>query len=141
MRAAVPGLIQGSNHECDTGICETEAGIGFGLAVGQGAESDQGVTLGAADLNHFRGVSVRDVTLGAEKDTIMVPDSLSVLKKGSIWTKPAVAVVANDPVYFNATTGVFSNAGGIGPVPGARWKSSADADGMALVELSGHQRS
>lgn len=144
MQAARPGLVQGSDYKIDTGICEVAAGIGFGLAVGQGV-GDKGIVLGGA-LSGFRGISVRDITQydvaasGANVDEYPRYANMALLTRGFIYVQPAVAVVAGDPVHYNATTGVLTNTGGNGPVLGARWASSTDADGYALVELSGYNQ-
>lgn len=138
-----PGTIQGTYDKGGTGICETASpGIPFGRAVSQGTLSDQGVVLGGT-LDGFRGVSIRDVTLGAEKDAYLPPDSVGVYERGLIWVEPGEAVSANDPVWFDGTTGVFyksTGSGRVGPVKGARWDTSAGVGGRAVLELSGYSR-
>lgn len=140
---AVAGLMSGSDWNADTGICETAAGIGFGLAVSQGV-ADKGIILGGTRLG-FRGVSIRDVTLVhplAQLDKYSEHENMGVMTEGKIWVAPAVAVAANDPVHFVAATGVFTNTGNQGPINGARWVTSAAGNGdLALLELSGYQRS
>ena len=126
-----PGTIAGTNSDIGTGICETVAGIGFGLAVTQGA-GDNGVVLGGA--TKFIGISVKDITLGAGFDAYPQYASLGVNKKGFTWVAPAVAVVCGDPVTYVSATGRLSNTGGVA-IPGARWADSSDADGAARVEL------
>jgi hypothetical protein len=144
IQAARPGLVQGSDYDSKTGTCEVEAGIGFGLAVGQGA-GDKGVVLGGA-LGGFRGISIRDVTQydaagsGAIVDKYPQYANMAYLTRGLVYVVPAVAVAPGDPVHYNATTGVLTNTGGNGPVKGARWASSADADGYALVDLGGYNQ-
>lgn len=136
-----PGLVMGGDYEAKTGICETVLGIGFGLAVSQGA-ADMGVILGGTRLG-FRGITIRDITLeNAQLDKYARYQNVGVLTEGQIWVAPAVAVVANDPVHFVAATGVLTNTGGQGPINGARWVTSAAGTGdLALVELSGFNRS
>lgn len=140
-QAARPGLIQGTDYDTKTGIVEPAAGIGFGLAVGQGV-GDKGVVLGGA-LGGFRGISVRDVTIApVEPNVDEYPQyaNMSYITRGLIYAQPAVAVAVGDPVHYNATTGVLTNTGGNGPVLGARWASSVDADGYALVDLGGYNQ-
>jgi hypothetical protein len=132
-----PGTVAGNfdNARSSTGTCETVAGIGFGLAVSRGANSDRGTIIGGT-LAGFRGCSIKDVTLVNENgDKYMPPNSMGILESGEIWVEPAVAVAIGDPVHFNATTGVWSNAGGIGPVLGARWKTSCASGGRAILQL------
>jgi hypothetical protein len=138
-----PGTIAGANFDTTTGICETAApGIGFGLAVSQGTLSDQGVILGGTAAT-FRGVSVKDVTLrgdvaSANLDHYQIPDNVAICHKGEIWVEPTVAVNANDPVWFDGATGTFNKSTGIGPIKGARWKTSCGIGGRAIVELAGY---
>lgn len=135
-----PGTIQGSDHEVETGICETASpGIPFGRAVSQGTLSDQGVVIGGS-LAAFRGCSAKTVTLGAEHDAYLPPDNVNVLHKGTIWVEPTVAVNANDDVWFNATTGTFNKTTGVGPIKGARWKTSCGVGGRALLQLAGYNK-
>lgn len=113
---AFPGLVADMvNSNIITRLCETVAGIGFGLAVSQGA-ADKGAILGGS-LNGFVGISVRDITLipmaGQLADTYYKPWNMGVLNFGQIWCANSGAnLVANDPVYFNPTTGAMSGAGG-----------------------------
>lgn len=137
------GLISGCDFDVDTGVVETVAGIGFGLAVSQGVGSP-GVIIGGTRLG-FRGITVRDVTLeSAQVDKYAQYQNAGVLTKGKIWVAPSHSVVAGDPVYFVGATGVFTNqsGGNQGPINGARWVTAAAGTGdLALVELSGYQRS
>lgn len=135
-----PGSIHGSDYKTDTAICETAAGIGFGLAVSQGSD-DRGVVLGGA-LAGFRGVSVRDVAVGVPPvggtfDVYRQYGNMSILTRGFIYVTPAVAVAKGDPVHYNTSTGVFTNTGGIGPITGARWATTSDGSEPAQIELSG----
>jgi len=136
-----PGTIAGNfdNARSSTGTCETEAGIGFGLAVSRGTLSDRGTVLGGT-LTGFRGCSIKDITLGAEQDKYLPPNNMGVLESGEIWVEPAVAVDIGDPVHFNGATGVWSNTGGIGPVLGARWKTSCESGGRAILQLPTYQQ-
>jgi hypothetical protein len=139
----MPGVLAGNydNARVATGIAETAApGIPFGRAVAQGTLSDQGRLLGAASLALFRGVSVRDVTLRgdvatANLDAYQPTNSMSCLESGEIWVEPAVAVAVTDPVHFVAATGIFTNTGGIGPIVGAKWKTSCGVGGRAILQL------
>jgi len=132
-----PGTESGCDGNVDTGIVETAAGIGFGLAVSQGS-GDNGVVLGGA-LAGFRGVSLKDATLRPEnEDKYAQYENAGVKTRGKVWVSPSESVAAGDPVHYDTTTGRFAMSGGIGPILGARWATSAAADGAALVELSGY---
>jgi hypothetical protein len=136
-----PGTLAGQVNEAriTTGICETTAGIPFGVACSQGSSSDEGAIIGGT-LAGFRGVSVRDVTLRGDSgdlDQYRPPNSMSIMESGDIWVEPAGAVDAHAAVYFNATTGLLDDASGgnLGPVPGAYWKTSCGVGGRAIVAI------
>jgi hypothetical protein len=134
-----PGVVGGSDFDSVTGLCETaDPGIPFGRAVSQGTLSDKGVVLGGTAAA-FRGVSIRDITLGAEQDAYLPPNNVGILQRGQIWLEPAVAVAANDIVHFNTTTGIFSNTGGI-LVKGAHWVTSCGIGGRAIAYFAGYSR-
>lgn len=140
-----PGNIHGSDYDTITGVCETDSpGIGFGLAVSQGAESDQGVILGGT-LAGFRGISLRDVTLRGDRgdiDHYVTPNNVGVIRRGQVWALPTENVVPGDPVYFDGATGQLgkSNAGSkLGPIPGAAWMSTGSTTTVARVYLAGYE--
>lgn len=137
-----PGTLAGNvdNARTSTGTCETVAGIGFGLAVSRGADSDRGTILGGT-LAGFRGCSIKDQTLDvANGDKYLPPNSMSVCESGEIWVQPSVAVEIDDPVHFDGATGAWTNTGGIGPVLGARWKTSCALGGRAILQLPTYQQ-
>ena len=128
-----------SRDDTITGICETVAGIGFGLAVSQGANSDQGTILGGT-LDGYKGISAKDITLlVSNADKYLPPNNMAILDKGEIWAEPGEAVNANDPVYFDGATGVLMKSGAVGPIPGAYWGSSCGIGGRAYVVLAGNR--
>ena len=100
-------------------VCETVAGIPFGVAVSQGSR-DKGCALGGT---HFLGLSQRDVTLSLSPidpqaaygtqgtvDLYSQYTNVSVMSRGHMWVVAGADVVANDPVYFNSTTGQLTNS-------------------------------
>lgn len=144
IKAPSPGTLTGSGETIDsiTGNAETD-GIPFGRAVSEGnvaVYGDNAVILGGS-LAGFVGVSVKDITLGTravgEVDQYHRYDNVGVLQRGMIWVEPAVAVVANDPVHFDAATGIFTNTGGLGPIKGAKWVTSCPAAGRAILFVPG----
>jgi hypothetical protein len=134
------GTIAGNRHRANvsTGICETASpGIPFGRAVSQGTLSDEGVVIGGT-VAGLRGCSVKEITTPAgQGDVFLPPNTLGVLEGGDIWVAPREAVAAGDPVYFVAATGIWSNnaTGAVGPVKGARFKTTCGANGMAILSL------
>lgn len=114
---AYPGMVADMvPHTIISKLCETAAGIGFGLALTQGV-GDPGCLLGGTDPTKFIGVSVMDRTLIPRLGSVVVDkypqrSNVGVLTFGKIWVTPGANVAAGDPVHFNPTTGQFSNAGG-----------------------------
>lgn len=141
----VPGTVAGrrNNANVSTGICETASpGIGFGLAVSQGTLSDEGVVLGGT-VAGLRGCSIRDITVAAgQNDKFLPPNGLGILEAGDIWVAPREAVAVNDPVYFVAATGVWTQngTGAVGPVKGARFKTACGVGGAAILSLPDYKQ-
>lgn len=138
MDEAVAGMIASEvNWDGSTYILE-DATAGFGLAVGLGTEEKQ-CSLGGA-LDTFIGVTMKDITLipGAihtEVDKYAQYDNVGVLQMGEIWVQTTgAAPTKNDPVHYNATTGVFGVSGGSGPVLGARWVKTG-SNNLARLRL------
>jgi hypothetical protein len=121
-----------TNFVNDTKNCETVAGIGFGLAVSQGA-ADRGVTLGGAA---FVGISVRDVTLtSVNADKYPRYASMSVMAKGDIWAVALNGAAIGAQVLFDAATGDLGKTAGTA-IAGSRWMTAASAGGLAIARLS-----
>jgi len=134
MPKATPGLIAGSDYNTATGVNEDAVALAFGVPVHQGVE-DNGVKK-AGVLANFRGVTVRDITLGAEKDAYPQYANVGLLNRGQIWVRPSVAVTPTDPVHYNGTTGDWLITGQQGPIVGAKWRTSAGPGEDALLELT-----
>lgn len=141
MRPGIPGMVANmTGWDADTLICETDAGIPFGRAVGQGTDPKQCV-IGAAAASAFRGISIRDVTLDvADADKYKDGRNVSVLTQGDIWVLPGADVTAGQDVTFVASTGVLSSAAASGSqfaIAGARWMTSGGTTTPAIVRLRG----
>lgn len=134
-----PGQIADlTDYEVDTRICETAAGIGFGLACAQGS-ADKGATLGGA-IGVFVGCSVRDPALKAgNSDKYAENDLMGVLRRGDVYVTAGAEVSPGDDVHYNSTTGAFSNTGGSGPIKGARWMTSTASGEVGVVRFTGQQ--
>ncbi|RPH72727.1 MAG: hypothetical protein EHM78_02155 [Myxococcaceae bacterium] len=148
IRPPGPGTVHGSYDVTDafTGNCEPETGIPFGRAVSRGTIAtfgDNAVILGG-DLALYRGASIRDITMrnsyATDPDKYERYQNVGVLRRGMMWLEPAVAVNAGDPVHFDGTTGIFSNTGGVGPLKGARWETSALVNGRAIAYFPGLEK-
>lgn len=117
---AVAGMIADeASWDATTRICETAAGIGFGLAVSVGTLSDKGAVLGGTS---FIGITIRDITLDripidpdaatdyATADTYPKLANMGVLTRGTIWVVAMADVKSGDPVYYSSADGTFSNS-------------------------------
>lgn len=119
---------------------EEVLGIGFGLAVGRGdTDAERGAKL-AGTLEDFIGVSMRDPTQDIDNaDKYGRYGGISVITSGPIVVVVTGAPTTEDPVHFNATTGVFASSGGTGPVLGARWERNSEG-GLGLVVLPNYKQ-
>ena len=121
--AVVGDLADMTGWDAITRIVETAAGVGYGLAVSIGANSDKGCVLGGSK---FLGITLRDITLipGSTIDPMYsgipptTPDiypqyfNAGVLTRGRIWVAAGAKVAAGDPLFYNTTSGLFTNAAG-----------------------------
>lgn len=141
MKEGFPGMI---NRMVDfntiTKNCATAAGIPWARAVSQSTVNDIDAVIGGT-LVGFLGFSVMDPTIvvptysGYAADVYPQYASLTVLTKGEMFAITAVATLAGDPVNFVAVDGQLSNTGGIGPIPGARWKYARAGGALNVVQL------
>ncbi|WP_052120130.1 structural cement protein Gp24 [Inquilinus limosus] len=129
-----------TNADADTRIVETASGIGFGLAVGQGAGA-KGAVLGAAAATGFVGVSIRDVVLDpSDGDAYPQGAGIAVLTEGDIWVATGGAVAPGDNAVFEAATGILSSLPADAThfaIAGARWMTAAVSGGLAVLRLGG----
>lgn len=137
---ALPGQIAHGDHFTNTFICETAAGIGFGVAVSQGTADKQAV-LGGASAAVFVGVTVQDKTIpNAAIDGYRQYDNMGVMSRGHIWVQVPSAVNKGDDATFASTTGIISSAATSGTqfaIAGARFMTSAGINGFAKLALGG----
>jgi hypothetical protein len=127
-----PGMIADmTNSVVDSKNCETVAGIGFGLAVSQGA-ADDGVTLGGAA---FVGVSVRDITLtSVNADKYPRYASMGVMAKGDIWAIALNGAAIGAAVLYDPATGDLGKTAGTA-IPNSRWMTTATAGNLAIARI------
>jgi hypothetical protein len=135
------GMPASGDFSADTRNCETTAGIGFGVAVSQGA-ADLGAVIGGASAAVFVGVTIADksVPYNGTADGYARYDSMGVMTRGQIWVVTGGIVAAGGDVTFAATTGVLSSAATGGSqfaIAHARWMTGAASGGIALLQLGG----
>lgn len=138
---ALPGMAADADFSADTRICETAAGIAFGVAVSQGT-ADKGALVGGASAAVFVGITISDKTIQNDggADGYNQYDNMAVMYRGTIWVTTGGAVNDGDDVTFNSTTGVLSStAAGAGQfaIAGARWMTTAGNGGLAKIRLGG----
>lgn len=139
---AQAGMLASGDHSVDTRICETAAGIPFGVAVSQGS-ADNGALIGGASATVFAGISVQDMSIEndpSNSDEYPQYSNMGVLTRGDIWVVTGGIVTAGADVTFAATTGVLSTAAASGSqfaIAGARWMTGAASGALAKVRLSG----
>ena len=130
--------------DVDTRIFEDESvgqtGLGFGLAVCQGA-NDRGCRLGLLSGRNFVGISRADPTLpniaAGFTDIYMNGENVNVHVRGDLWVIVGNAVTADAQVYVNSVTGQLGVSGISNGtlISNARWQSSAASAGLAIVRL------
>lgn len=118
---------------------EPSAGLGFGVAVAQGA-TDKGIVAFGGAANKFVGITMLDrsaIGTAAAPDSFAQRSSARVLTIGDIWVQASVQVAAGDPVYLVAATGLFTNVATDNvAVPNARFDTSTTgANQLAVVRL------
>lgn len=135
---ASPGMPADADYTAASKICETVAGIGFGVAVQRGA-ADNGALIGAVAATDFVGVTIRDIT--QEEDEYAEGRTMGVMQRGRIWVTVGGDVTAGGDVTFSATTGVLSSAAAGGAqfaISGAVWETTASNGGLAKLNLTGN---
>lgn len=132
MSAGSPGVFATtSGWDADTRVCETSAGIGFGLACSKGA-ADIGAVLGGTN---FVGISVRDITLvHTTPDKYAQYDNMAVAIRGDIWVRVSGAVTAGQQAHYNTSTGALASSGGTA-ITGAKFVTSAADGALAILRL------
>jgi len=140
MREGLPGMINRMVlYNAISRNCETAAGIPYCRAVSQSTTEPANAVIGGT-LAGFLGITILDPTLvhfasGILPETYAQTMEMGILTQGSIYAQATVATVAGDPVHFGAADGVLTNTGGIGPIPGARWAYSKNANTLNSIIL------
>jgi hypothetical protein len=140
MREGLPGMVNRMVlYNSISRNCATVAGIPYCRAVSQSATEPADAVIGGT-LAGFLGITILDPTLvhftsGMAPETYAQTMEMGVLTQGQIFAQATVATVAGDPVHFGAADGVLTNTGGIGPIPGARWVYSKNANELNSIIL------
>ena len=143
------GLYDIGDNDILSYLVQDSGGILFGKGVAQGTADDQAkLPAAAADVtDKFLGIS--QAVQGIEADSSGVVKyvqkaAMGVVRKGRVWVKVEEAVAPHDPVYcryaagglgvgsFRKSTGTSEAA----LVSGAKYLTTAGANGLALVELN-----
>lgn len=147
---AVVGMVASEvNYNSVTRICETAAGIPFGVAVSYGTSS-KGAVIGGSN---FLGVTIRDITMNqigvgqftadntyVAADTYPQYNNMGILTVGDIWVMchggGETGIAPGSAVYYDTTTGVFGGSAGLSAF-GSTTFSQQPANGDTLVITTG----
>ena len=136
---AYEGMVADSReHEIESRIVETAAGIGFGKVVVVGT-SDQQVRISEAS-RAFVGISeaTHQSELGGLSDLYPQYANIPIMRYGMIWVLASVAVAPGQPAYFVPATGVLTNVtSGNTLIPGGTFESSTSGSGLAKLRIAG----
>ncbi len=122
--------------DVDTAICQDDTspatGIGYGLAVGMGSDSDKAAYLGGT----FRGITRANVSNSVLTftDKYGDGDNMPVAIRGDWFVVAQNAVTAGEAVYYDPTTGHIGHSGGT-LIDGARWMTTTAAGAVGVVRL------
>jgi len=127
------GMIADTRFKSVRSLTYTGADVlGFGIALTRGADDKSADFGGAVFAGIVVSTQVQDAALAT--DGYASGESVGLLDIGSIWVAPAAAVVAGDPVTFDAATGALSNTGGI-TIVGAEYETNANAGDLARIRM------
>jgi len=112
--------------------------IGYGLAVHETSYRSARIPTGS---EVSQGVTVRETVTDndpTDSPTYFQGETMSAVRVGRVWVKTVDGAAYNDSVYVVPDTGELTNASTDNTqLPNAAFKSEADADGLALVQLNG----
>jgi hypothetical protein len=137
------GLIPDENDaELMTRVCNTAAGIGFGVGVSQDVV-DKNCVLGGTQ---FIGLTQRDKTLAqAPVDPLSLIDNpnpvdkygqwtnVSIMTRGRIVVRAGATVTAWQPLFYDATTGLLTNSASGAAASGSAQFSNIPVDGQTIT--------
>lgn len=131
--AGFPGMVANSEaFNSITRICETVAGIGFGVVAARGA-SDKTCKVSAAAARPL-GITIADP--GQPGDLYARYANVAILTRGVIFVTCGEDVAQGDPVYFVPGTGaLMKTASGNIAIPNAVWDTTTLSGGLAKMRL------
>lgn len=152
--AAIPGMVRGSPHHSMTRVAQVA--MQGGLLVVQGARDEQcklptvstDITSVLKPLGITRDNIARDPNFpsgGTAGYTYQIGDSVEIVSQGQVWVTVEEAVAPGDDVYVRHDTGTGSQKGAFRSsadsstaalLAGAVYRTTAAADGLALVEIN-----
>lgn len=100
-----------------------------------GGASQAGSTVTYSSDDTFRGVALHQHNEAKKyEDT----DTVSVLRKGQVWSEVSVAVTADEDAYVDvaAGTGKFTNVSSDNVATGGKFRSTTTGAGLAIVEIN-----
>lgn len=123
----------------------------FGYAVVTDGDDGAALPTNAATAANFIGIVKRELNravLDGEQQSDNRQRDVTVVTEGVVYSSPLATVAKDDDVFFvigdgttpNANLGRFTNVAGTGvtaavQVAGAKWTSSAAADGLAKISF------
>lgn len=135
-------IIDENDAETITRVCNTAAGIGFGVAVSQDTV-DKNCVLGGSKLI---GLTQRDKTLAlAAVDPLSVLDNPNPLDKYGQWTNVSIvtrgrvavragaSVAAYDALFYDTTSGLLTNSASGGAASGSIAFTGMPVDGNTVT--------
>jgi hypothetical protein len=135
-------IIDENNSETITKVCNTAAGIGFGVGVSQDV-IDKNCVVGGAQ---FIGLTQRDKTLAlAPVDPLSVVDNpnpldkygqwtnVSIMTRGRIAVRAGANVTAWQPLFYDTGTGLLTNAATGQAATGSAVFTSIPTDGQTIT--------
>jgi hypothetical protein len=137
-RVALAGLIYAlGDSDIVSRSVETEAGIGFGVAVGRGTDKADQIVLGTSS---FVGITVRSLDREGTSDAILYKETetAGVMRNGYVWVTCPAGCNPGDAVKYTTATGVLdAGAAGAGEIQldGAKWETAAAAGELAVIRI------
>lgn len=148
LAAAFAGDIRGT--DCVEEVPYAEVAINPGLFVCQGTADNQGkLPTSSAEVAKGLGVArsnvARDPNFPTSSATYPIGSGVPVVRRGLVWVRVEEAVTPASTVYVRYDTGTGSQKGAFrasadsstaAAVTGAKYRTSASADGLALLDLN-----
>lgn len=112
LAVATPGMIADNTDKDVMSKVNPVVAIPFGTGVCRGVNPDRDVKLPASPLEAAAivGVALRDLSVENQRDGLVpnypIGSPVACLKKGCVWVKVSVAVVAGDDVYCRYANGI-----------------------------------